>query len=213
MSVDNELPTLLSVPSPFAQELVDTLLPHAVVKTYPARRKLIISSAGVHFCYLISKGKFELHREQDDVVIVFWQTPAVLGLGNFTNMYYGTYIRTLTSCEIGILSTGEALELIEKYNLWKTLAQHLLVVTAKLYTVSQQLSAPRTYDVIRTQLLEYICEDDDLRSNTTIESYIRSKTNLSRSGIMKILLSLKSGGYIEIERGKLIKINSLPKRY
>ncbi|WP_416173619.1 helix-turn-helix domain-containing protein [Enterobacter kobei] len=47
----------------------------------------------------------------------------------------------------------------------------------------------------------------------TAERYIRNKTPLSRSGVMKILSSLKSGGYINIEQGKLISIGVLPKKY
>lgn len=187
------LPTLLSIPSPFATELVEKLLPFSAVKRYPARRKLIISSQDTHLCYLVAKGKFQLHRQDDDVIMTFRTAPAILGLGNLTNMYIGTYIKTLTPCDIGMISTSEAFEQIENQNLWKTLSQHLLIVTAKLYTVSQQLSAPRTYDIIRAQLLEFMSEDEGFRSETTIESYIRSKTNLSRSGIMKILLTLKTG--------------------
>lgn len=213
MSVENELPTLLSVPSPYSAELVNALLPFAVVKTYPPRRKISIASQDAPLCYLIAKGKFELHRKEDDIVMVYGKTPSVFGLGNFTSMNFGTYLKTVSTCEIGIMTTSDALEQIEKHDLWKTLAQHLLVVTTKLYTFGQQISAPRTYDIIRAQILEYICEDEDLRNNTTIESYIRSKSNLSRSGIMKILLSLRTGGHIELDRGKLLKINSLPKKY
>lgn len=207
------LPTLLSVPSPFARELVTKLLPFSVKKTYPARRTLTISSEGVHFCYLISKGSVELHRQNDDRVVGYGNAPIILGLGNNTQMYNGSYIRTLTNCEIGILSSSEALELINRENLWRPLSEHLLIIAAKLYTISQHLSAPTIYEIIRAQILELMSEDQATKDSTTVENYIRNKTNLSRSGIMKILSSLKTGGYIELERGKLIKINSLPKKY
>jgi CRP-like cAMP-binding protein len=47
----------------------------------------------------------------------------------------------------------------------------------------------------------------------TAERYIREKTQLSRSGVMRILADLKTGGFIEMEEGRLIKINKLPARY
>ena len=56
-------------------------------------------------------------------------------------------------------------------------------------------------------------EDESVRGSITAERYIRNKTPLSRSGVMKILSSLKSGGYINIEQGKLISIGVLPKKY
>lgn len=213
MNVTDTLPTLLSVPSPFARELVTKLFPFTIKKMYPPRRNLIISSEDVHFCYLISTGHFELHRQNDDLIVGFGTAPAIMGLGNFTNMYLGSYIRTLTNCEIGIISTRDALNLIDSENLWRTLSEHLLVITGKLFTVGQQLSAPTAYEIVRAQILELMSEHESIKNTTTVESYIRTKTNLSRSGIMKILLSLKTGNYIVLERGKLIKINSLPKKY
>jgi hypothetical protein len=38
----------------------------------------------------------------------------------------------------------------------------------------------------------------------------QGKTQLSRSGVMRILADLKTGGFIEMEEGRLIKINKLP---
>lgn len=213
MSVTDIVPTLLSTPSPFALELVTKLLPFSVQKTFPPRRTLTLSSENAHFCYLISKGSFVMHRQNDDRIVGFGNAPVILGLGNFTKMYLGSYIRTITNCDIGIIPTHEAFEIIERENLWRPLAEHLLIIAGKLFTIGQQLSAPTTYEIIRAQLLELISENETIRDSTTVENYIRLKTNLSRSGIMKIIASLKTGGYIEMDRGKLIKINSLPKKY
>ncbi len=213
MNMNDMLPTLVSIPSPFALELVTKLLPFSVKKNFPPRRTLTLSSEGVHFCYLIAKGSFELHRQNDDLVVGYGNAPVILGLGNITQMYIGSYIRTLTNCEIGIITTHEALELIDSENLWRPLSEHLLIIAAKLFTISQQLSAPTSYEIIRTQILELMSEDPATKESITVENYIRSKTNLSRSAVMKILASLKTGGYVELDRGKLIKINSLPKKY
>ena len=56
-------------------------------------------------------------------------------------------------------------------------------------------------------------ENEKYRNNITAENYIRDKTNLSRSGIMRILSELKEGGYIEINRGILIKVHQLPEKF
>ncbi|HEO9918192.1 TPA: helix-turn-helix domain-containing protein, partial [Enterobacter asburiae] len=46
-----------------------------------------------------------------------------------------------------------------------------------------------------------------------VSDYILEKTRLSRSRVMKILGDLRIGGYIEINRGILKKINKLPEKY
>ncbi|SAF53236.1 helix-turn-helix domain-containing protein [Enterobacter kobei] len=212
MSTRDNASTPLSIPSLYAGELVEKLLPHTPFKSYPARRTLYISSNNANFCYIIAEGKVELCRE-DSIVIAIGKAPLVLGLGSITNMYEGMFIRTLTTCKIGMLSAQEALGLIEKEDLWRPLANHMLIIAAKLYTVGMQLSAPTTYEIICSQLHELMSEDESVRGSITAERYIRNKTPLSRSGVMKILSSLKSGGYINIEQGKLISIGVLPKKY
>ncbi|MHA0938650.1 helix-turn-helix domain-containing protein, partial [Enterobacter kobei] len=62
-------------------------------------------------------------------------------------------------------------------------------------------------------LNELFNEDPSVRNNITVESYIREKTHLSRSGVMRILAGLKKGGYIEMQRGVLINIVKLPEKY
>ncbi|QYH16903.1 hypothetical protein HB664_12950 [Enterobacter sp. DNB-S2] len=56
-------------------------------------------------------------------------------------------------------------------------------------------------------------EDEALSAYVNVSDYILEKTRLSRSRVMKILGDLCIGGYIEINRGILIKINKLPEKY
>lgn len=67
--------------------------------------------------------------------------------------------------------------------------------------------------MIRQQLIKLMEEEEGYRYSVTAERYIREKTRLSRSGVMRILAALKTGGFIEMEEGKLIKINKLPAKY
>ena len=56
-------------------------------------------------------------------------------------------------------------------------------------------------------------EDEALSAYINVSDYILEKTRLSRSRVIKILGDLRIGGYIEINRGILIKINKLPENY
>lgn len=55
---------------------------------------------------------------------------------------------------------------------------------------------------------------DSERAKLSVADYILQRSNLARSGVMKVLADLRFGGYIDIQHGKLIKIlNSFPRNY
>jgi len=93
------------------------------------------------------------------------------------------------------------------------LSKHLMFVYNRLYNNVMPQGAPTAYEMIRQQLIKLMDEDESYRNAITAERYIREKTQLSRSGVMRILADLKTGGFIEIEDGRLVKINKLPARY
>ncbi|WP_414714013.1 helix-turn-helix domain-containing protein [Scandinavium sp.] len=52
-----------------------------------------------------------------------------------------------------------------------------------------------------------------MRERILVENYIRDKTNISRSRIMRIHSNLKAGGYILMDRGILKDISNIPLKY
>ena len=123
------------------------------------------------------------------------------------------YIKLLTTSDIGILSLERTFDIIRENDLWELLTMHMMVVTSKLYASNKMLTAPTSYDIIKSQLIELMSENEKYRNSITAENYIRDKTNLSRSGIMRILSELKEGGYIEINRGILMMVHQLPEKF
>lgn len=49
-----------------------------------------------------------------------------------------------------------------------------------------------------------------MRNRINVADYIVKKTNLSRSMVMKTLSQLRSAKHIEISKGKLLAVHSLP---
>ncbi|MEG2565997.1 MAG: helix-turn-helix domain-containing protein, partial [Acinetobacter sp.] len=86
-------------------------------------------------------------------------------------------------------------------------------VISRLYTINTNLTAASAYEVIRVQLLELMNEPTEYKNNVSAAHYIRQKTGLSRSSIMKILAQLRKGNYIRIENGTLKEIYRLPHKY
>lgn len=71
------------------------------------------------------------------------------------------------------------------------------------------------YSVIRAMIYRYQTQrDEGLLHDNSLASFILSRTKISRSYLFKILADLKSGGFIDIENGKLVAIlKELPEKY
>ena len=136
-----------------------------------------------------------------------------MGVANLTDVFFDDYLTTVTPCLIGTLPTDQLNEIIKDKALWGLISKHLMFMYNRLYNNIMPRGAPTAYEMIRQQLMLLMNEDENFRRSITVERYIRDKTQLSRSGVMRILADLKAGGYVEMEGGKLIKINKLPAKY
>ena len=98
-------------------------------------------------------------------------------------------------------------------NLWEHFSKLLIYTASRVYEHCSQISQMSAYDIIRFQLVELMQEPEAIRQNITAAAYIKSRTYLSRSGVMRILAELRTGKYITMERGVLIDIHHLPRKY
>lgn len=208
--MNDNIPMLshLNQPFPYAKELVETLISFVQFRRYPKGCKLPLMQNSIPVCHLMQSGAFQIHRNLDNLLITTIQAPAIIGLG-----VHDIYLLTTEPCRIATLPLSETHRLIKEQGLSETLAQHMMVITNKLYTYSKQLSAPTAYELICNQLQELINEPEKLRQSMPAERYIRNKTHISRSSVMKILADLRTGGYIVIEEGRLVSIRHLPSKY
>lgn len=201
-------PLLLNEPSPYAKQLVDALLPYCEAKRYPKGSRLLLIKDDAKLCHLLISGSLEVHRDADSLLIVTIPAPSMVGLG-----VHDAYVIAAEPCKVATLTLDEAQRHIAELNLWELVTRQMMQITSKLYTYSKQLSAPTVYEIICNQLVELINEPEALRNGIAVERYIREKTHVSRSSVMKILADLKTGGYIVIEGGRLLEIRHLPPKY
>lgn len=200
--------------SPIARELIDKLDPFLTFQTYPAGKQLNFVENGTRQCYFMREGVALLYRgKEEGVLIGSFASPFASGLGDYHEEISMFKLVTSEACEIATLSREETFDIIEKNNLWKLVAQHMQYVSERLMKYAALVSAPSAYEIISIQLRLLMNEPLSLRNSVPAEKYIRSKTQLSRSGTMRILSALKTGGYIEMEDGILIEIRHLPAKY
>lgn len=199
-------------PQESIQRLLDALLPQA--EKMLVRRPRSFYKNGPEI-YLLTEGHFWLHRKQDDLELSMATAPHIFGLAEIL-MPLGdtTYVRFAPESEVYVLSGQKAQQVFSKQPLlWQdaatVLAFHLHFSTWR----DLHLLNDNAYDTVRGKLLELELKDDDFRQAHSILSYIQSTTKLSRSTVLRILKDLTEGGYVEAQRGKLIRIVHLPLRY
>ncbi|MDI3359183.1 helix-turn-helix domain-containing protein [Lelliottia sp. V89_10] len=200
--------------SPVTGKLIDILLPYSTAQAYPPGQKLPLRIEGIPTCYILLDGTTEFHRGLDGLVVTRIYAPAIAGLADVQfATFRDSWIETREMCQIATITLDQAYDIIRQNDLMETLVGHINGIFGKLYYYNLLNTAPSAYEIIRYQLMELMTESEAFRASTTVEKYIRTKTHLSRSGILKILAELKTGGYVEMDEGRLVKINKLPAKY
>jgi CRP-like cAMP-binding protein len=200
--------------STYALDIIEKIGPSVEYKFYPKGHRILLSSARPNTLYMIRSGVISVHRQPDDILIAILKAPTLRGmmnahLWNFSSDTAYT-LKVIEGVEMATISRDEFSLLLNELQLWDVYAKHLEFNLSMLSEHLFKLLSPTAYDVVRLQLPELMSEPESVRNSVTIEEYIRSKTRISRSRIMKILSELKAAGYIQINRGNLVWIKELP---
>ncbi|SLU31402.1 winged helix-turn-helix transcriptional regulator [Klebsiella variicola] len=195
---------------------IETLIKHVL----PAAERVVIGRGDVvHYykddirqCFLLLQGSVALHRRGDGIVLNSESAPFILGVSSqFSSEHL--YVRALETSEIARVPLDCFNHIVAHLNLWEHFSKLLIYTASRVYEHCAQISQMSAYDIIRFQLVELMQEPDAIRQKITAAAYIKSRTYLSRSGIMRILAELRTGKYITMERGILLDINHLPRKY
>lgn len=198
--------------SPYTSLFLKKLEPYVKYKTQPIGTWFRINSQEGKLCYLIRTGVIHLYRQPEDVLLGAFEAPTIRGIvPDIGDMELS--FRVAAPSEIAVLSYDELMQIIEQHGLWDVFAKHMQVMASSLFIHMTHVTPSSAYEAIRFQLIELMNSSENIRENITAEKYIRSKTKLSRSGIMRILAQLKAGGYIVLENGILKKLTDLPAKY
>ena len=109
----------------FLQELISHLQPHCTTHKTDPCEQLDLQVNGQSMCYLILDGTVAIYRRSDDMMLSTARSPALFGLANLTDIYFNDYLRTVTPCLIGVLTTDRVAEIIKEKALWGLLSNHL----------------------------------------------------------------------------------------
>ncbi|MCK6736687.1 winged helix-turn-helix transcriptional regulator [Enterobacter bugandensis] len=211
--LDNKKSLVLGLkPLRHIERLIDNVLPGA--------EKIILSKSEVvqyyrndeRQCFMLLHGSVALHRRGDGIVLNSESAPFILGVSSqFSSEHL--YVRALETSELASVPLETFNNVVAQHDLWEHFSKLLIYTASRVYEHCAQISQMSAYDIIRFQLVELMQEPEAIRQNITAAAYIKSRTYLSRSGIMRILAELRTGKYITMDRGVLIEVNHLPRKY
>ncbi|MGK9175294.1 helix-turn-helix domain-containing protein [Yokenella regensburgei] len=162
----------------------------------------------------LQQGEIAISRKYNDVLLGIAQGPFINGLSTSMIARPVEYVYTTQSiCTGYYLPSEKVLTILEDNQLWREAFAWLTWWHRLAESRDSQLIGSSTYDQIRSTLLTMADWDETLRSRIGVMYYIQRRTGISRSVIAEVLSALRKGNYIEMYKGKLLKVNRLPYEY
>ncbi|ALB56060.1 FIG00553750: hypothetical protein [Cronobacter universalis NCTC 9529] len=165
------------------------------------------------YIIVIEQGAVSMHRVMDSLTMIESTRPQLLGI-TYNNQFTRHFtIKAESACEARVVPREEFEALIETRQLWRELLQVVSWYYDVLYWKSYHFLGRQSYTLIRNCLIELAAKNEQERDEINACDFIRGKTNLSQSYILKVFSDLRKGDYVDISRGRLKAINKLPERY
>ncbi|GGD14648.1 hypothetical protein GCM10011513_10180 [Franconibacter daqui] len=191
-------------------DIIEKLAPHA--QTVSLRAGTILR-AEEQSIWLLTDQSVEVRRAGDDLLIGMTAAPVIFGLGRLLDMPGGYYCKTLNRGNGYKISQAGATRLINKYELWKSVAKTVSSHLCYMLYRDRYLTGKDSYHAIKMKLLEYYRNKELFYENEIgVISYIKDSTFLSRSMIYRTLSLLVEKGYIALKKGMLVSVYYLPER-
>lgn len=168
---------------------------------------------GMKNIYYLASGEIEIRNLKNKMIIANVIAPAILGVSTLLVDTERYYIQTTDNSEFYSVSASDFTLMIEERKLWRHISVILTYTISLYYCRDLLLSQSNVYSIIRNQL-EMLWEQNSVKQeNISVFDYILHRTPVSRSSLNKVLKDLAKGGYIKLNRGRLVEMNKLPPGY
>lgn len=142
-------------------------------------------------------------------------SPSIIGLGQLAPSGAIAQYEAIAPCMVDSISVNDFIKVIEEKQLWPDVINVMVTIINTLTARTATSGLQSAYEIIRSYIIYMDSENAcAIKKRYTVVKYMQTFSRLSRSIILKILSELKAGGFIEMEKGKLIRINrNLPDRF
>jgi len=215
-SDDDQLKTPMSKPTDAIERLITLFTPTSqpLDTTATAGKIAMQDNQQNMLVILLIKGEIDIFRNVDNLLFANASGPCIFGMQGTAFRFDVYQFRASKDSELRVLTQKEALSLMIENN-----ALNDLVIFQSYFSDYQAhrdnlLINKSTYEIICSFLYELERVPMPQRLKISVANYILERSNLARSGVMKILADLRTGEYVDIQNGKLMSIlRKLPKVY
>ncbi|MGL5389655.1 MAG: helix-turn-helix domain-containing protein [Serratia sp. (in: enterobacteria)] len=194
-------------------EILTSIKSLTQVRQGRAGQRFYLDQSGQKMCFLLYSGTCIAKRTHDSLVLSTIRSPSIFGLQDIFRAKSDMHLLAMSDIEYGMVSLDEFFSYADDKSMWKNICYMLMLSATRFSDYQKETVGVSNYELICNLLLSLSLESFEIRATTTALEYIQERSLLSRSGIMKTLATLKEGGYITINKGLLITLNSLPKRF
>lgn len=178
-----------------------------------AKQVINFENSNKKYVFYLKIGEVEVRRLIDDKIISNIKSPAIIGLSTLFHEENYHYIRSSSNIEILAIESREMVKVIGDNNLWEDAFIIMSSALISLYFRDEVVSSNKVYGVVRNHIEILWSLSENERSQISIFDFILSRTSISRSSLNKILKNLSIGGYIKLNRGRLLDKKQLPINY
>lgn len=200
-------------PIELVQSLYASLKSFIEIKNGKEFQRFNLDRNGSRKCFLLYSGTCVVMRSVDSLVLSTITAPCMIGIHDFFHAKSDIHVYAVSDIQYAMTNVELVMDFIERKDLWKGMTYMLMLSATRFSEYQHETVGIKNYELICNLLNSLNNESFEIRATTSALEYIQSRSLLSRSGIMKTLASLKTGGYIVIKKGLLIKLNTLPKNF
>lgn len=162
------------------------------------------------FVCIIRGGLFSVLRKSDRLLIEKCSAPSILGIARNLNNKNYFRIQADAECHYQLIPFDKFLSEIDNHQCQPQLYKVLAWTIDLLCHREELLLGHNSYLMIKGNLVTLAAMDEFMRNKINVADYIVKRTNLSRSMVMKTLSQLRHDNYVEISKGKLTALRTLP---
>ncbi|KNC88191.1 helix-turn-helix domain-containing protein [Trabulsiella odontotermitis] len=153
---------------------------------------------------LIREGLVALQRSSDERLIYCLSAPGMLGFNTVLENRADYYIQVYDTAALTVVPLRQVKAIVEEQQLWREMFEVSNAIATAMHGILLNTSGKSSLAVIRYFLQALEREPSLIRQRIPAAEYVRTRSGLSRSYVMKCLALLRSNGEITMHQGALV---------
>ncbi|WP_159566367.1 helix-turn-helix domain-containing protein [Budvicia diplopodorum] len=162
-----------------------------------------------HYVYVVSSGSIQLYQGEGGLLVGVSDAPLVLGLLKSKYTFNAYTFELDSNSVIERIPYETAISIIKHDDLLDDLLAYLAFISDCHTYRETVFIQDSTYKVLCLLLMELSYKPLEERLKISVIAYIMKRSSMSRSGALRMLSALREGGYIDMQKGKLINVCKL----